>query len=128
MILIFYVDDLLITKNHTTRIKWIISQLATKFEMTNLGYFNLYLGVEFLNVSRGISMHQKDYMWKFFKQFSTSDYNPTQTPLPDGFKLDKEETSNLVDPTIFCQIIGKSIFLTNTCPYILFVVSIIIDT
>lgn len=96
--------------------------------MTNLGYCNLYWGVEFLNVSRGIFMHQKDYMGKFFEQFSMSDYNPTQTPLPDGFKLDKEETLDLVDPTIFCQIIGKSIFLTNTCPYILFVVSIIIDT
>ncbi len=97
--------------------------------MTNIGYFNLYLGVEFLSVSRGIFMHQKDYMRNFFEQFNMSDYNPTQTPtLPDGFKLDKEETSYLVDLTIFCQIIGKSIFLTNTCPYILFVVSIIIDT
>jgi hypothetical protein len=57
-----------------------------------------------------------------------NDYNPIQTPLLDGFKLEKEEASNPIDPTIFHQIIGKSIYLTNTCPYLLFVVSIIIDT
>ncbi len=86
-----------------------MSQLEAKFEMTNLGYLNFYLGVEFLSVNRGIFMRQKDYMWRIFEQFSMSDYNPAQTPLPDGFKLEKEEASNPIDPTIFCQIIGKLI-------------------
>jgi hypothetical protein len=102
-----------------------MSWLEAKFEMTNLGYLNFYLGVKFLSVNRGIFMRQKDYMQKFFEQCSISDYNLAQTPLPDGFKLEKEEALDPVDPTIFREIIGKLIYLTNTCPYILFFISII---
>jgi len=52
MILILYVDDLLITRNHMTQIKWIMFQLKTKFERINIGYLNFCLGVEFLSVNK----------------------------------------------------------------------------
>lgn len=67
MILILYVDDLLITRNHMTQIKWIMSQLKTKFEKINLGYLNFYLGVKFLSVNKGIFMCQKDNTWRILE-------------------------------------------------------------
>jgi hypothetical protein len=33
--------------------------------MTNLGYLNFYLGIEFLSVNKGIFMRQKNNMQKF---------------------------------------------------------------
>jgi hypothetical protein len=125
MILILYVDDLLITRNHMTQIKWIMSQLETKFELINLGYLNFYLGVEFLSVNKSIFMCQKDYTWRILEQFHMSDYNLAQTPLSNGSKLEKEEASKLVYPTNFCQIVGKLIYLTNTHLHNLFTISII---
>ncbi len=125
MILIMYVNGLFITKNHTTQIKWIMSQLKTKFEMNNISYLNFYLGVEFLSVNRGIFMRQKNNMRRMFEQFDANDYNPAQTPLANGFKLEKDEALDPINLTIFHQIIAKVIYLTNIFPYILFVVSII---
>jgi hypothetical protein len=49
--------------------------LKTKVEMTNLGYFNFYLGVEFLSVNKGIFMRQKDNMQRILEQLSMRDYN-----------------------------------------------------
>jgi hypothetical protein len=60
-----------------------------------------------------------------FEQFDANDYNPAQTPLANGFKLEKDEALDPINLTIFHQIIAKVIYLTNIFPYILFVVSII---
>jgi hypothetical protein len=60
-------------------------------------------------------MHQKDNMQSILEQLSMKDYNPTQTPLLDGFKLEKEKASDPIDPTIFHLIIAKLIYLTNIC-------------
>lgn len=59
VILILYVDDLIITKNNnTSKINWIKKQHESGFEMTNLGKYKLYLGVEFLMMEKGIFMSQ----------------------------------------------------------------------
>ncbi len=56
VILILYVGDLIITKNNTSKINWIIEQLESRFEMTNLRKYKFYLGVEFLMMEKGIFM------------------------------------------------------------------------
>ena len=43
LLLILYVDDLLVTGDHTERITWLIQQLLNRFEMTNLGQVTQYL-------------------------------------------------------------------------------------
>jgi len=58
VILILYVHDLIITKNNTSKINWIKEQFESRFEMTNLGKYKLYLGVEFLMTEKGIFMPQ----------------------------------------------------------------------
>ncbi len=124
-VLILYVNHLLIRRNHTTQIKWIMCQLEAKFEMINLGYLNFYLGVEFLSINNGIFMRQKDYMWRILEQFHMSDYNLTHTPLSNGSKLEKEEASKLIYPTIFCQIVGKLNYLIHIHQNVLFTINII---
>jgi hypothetical protein len=100
-------------------------QLEAKFEMINLGYLNFYLGVEFLSINNGIFMRQKDYMWRILEQFHMSDYNLTHTPLSNGSKLEKEEASKLIYPTIFCQIVGKLNYLIHIHQNVLFTINII---
>jgi hypothetical protein len=46
-------------------------------------------------------MCQKDSMWRILEQFHMNKCNVAQMPLLNGSKLEKEETSKLVDPTIF---------------------------
>ena len=46
------------------------------------------------------------------------------TPMDTNLKLLSNETSELVDMTHYGQIIGSLMYLTNTRPYIIFVVNI----
>jgi hypothetical protein len=54
-----YVDDLLMTGNDIEKIKWIKEEVKQKFEMTDLGHLQRYLGMEFRISSLSIFMTQK---------------------------------------------------------------------
>jgi len=54
-----YVDDLLMIGNDIEKIKWIKEELKQKFEMTDLGHLQRYLGMEFRISSLSIFMTQK---------------------------------------------------------------------
>lgn len=45
VILILYVDDLLLNKDHEEKINQLKEQLKARFEMTYLGLMSLYLGI-----------------------------------------------------------------------------------
>jgi len=47
VILLLYVDDLLMIGSVATKIKWLIAQLKSMFEMTNFRLLKFYLVVKF---------------------------------------------------------------------------------
>ena len=53
------------------------------------------------------------------------DYKSEATPMDANFKKLKESTSNsdIIDPTMYHQLIGSLMYLTNTRPNICFVVN-----
>ncbi len=46
VIIIFYVDDLMLTKDHLIKLTYIEKQFERKFEMFHLGVMKVYIGVE----------------------------------------------------------------------------------
>ena len=59
---------------------------------------------------------------EILKRFRMLDYNEISTPMDSNLKLLSDASYDLVDATMYHQMIGSLIFLTNTIPYILFVV------
>ena len=59
-------------------------------------------------------MHQKKYTLDVLKRFNMLNYNATITLVDIKSKLKKEKRTNLVDPTIFKQMVGCSRYLCNT--------------
>jgi hypothetical protein len=57
-ILVFYVDDLFITRDNISKINLLKKQLEFKFKMINLGRFKIYMGIEFFRMEKGIFMFQ----------------------------------------------------------------------
>jgi hypothetical protein len=73
----------------------------------------------------GIFMSQAKYTWDILKKFDMMSCKPTTTPLEVRFKLYRNDDSNLVDATLYCQLVGSLIYLTTTRPDISFVVNMV---
>jgi len=66
IIMVFYVDDLLIMKDHVEKTRWLKkSQLLSMFEMIKFELLKFLLGMEFLLVLTSIFMCQCSYIAKF---------------------------------------------------------------
>jgi hypothetical protein len=125
VVLILYVDDLLITGNHLTKITWLQEALQQRFRMSYLGLLTKYLGIEFTHTPTGLTLHQTEYATSIIEEHGLLECNPTKTPLPSGFTISKQTKTPLVDPTSYRSLIGKLMFLTTTRPDITFAVNLL---
>ena len=98
-------------------------KLATKFEMKDLSIMHNFLGLEVWQKPRGIMLSQEKYVVEIFKRFGTMDCKSMTTPMTTNLKLFGDTTFERVDATLYRQMIGSLIYLTNTRPDICFVVN-----
>ena len=70
-----YVDDLIITGSNSEEIDSFKISVKTKFEMTDFGLLNSYLGIEMMQDEDGIKMCQTRYAIKILDMFNMSDCN-----------------------------------------------------
>ncbi|MCI32716.1 hypothetical protein A2U01_0053930, partial [Trifolium medium] len=120
-----YVDDLLVTGSDLAEIKKFKSDMMNEFEMTDLGTISYFLGIEFLNTSKGLMLHQRKYAGEILKRFNMTDCTPAITPMETNLKLEKNVDEDAVDPTLFKQIVGSLRYLCNSRPDICFAVGLI---
>ena len=123
LIVLLYVDDLFITGSSPQLISWLKTFLHKEFDMTDLGLIRRYLGISFEQVLLGIFLHQRDYTSEILKEFGMAECKPTSAPLPEGLILTSDMNSLSVDPTHYCRLIGKLLFLSVTRPDIIYAVS-----
>ena len=64
-------------------------EMATKFEMSDLGLLTYYLGIEVTQHEGGITLNQKRYALKILEETGMKDCNPVQIPMDSGLKLEK---------------------------------------
>jgi hypothetical protein len=122
VILLLYVDDLFLTgaENLITECK---RKLAAEFEMKDLGMMHYFLGLEVWQRSDGIFLNQGKYVVEILKRFEMLDCKAMVTPMVSNLKLLQDTTSEIVDSTLYRQIVGSLMYLTNTRPDICFVVN-----
>jgi hypothetical protein len=123
--LILYVDDLFLTGSHTKKIQWLVQQLQTKFQMTNLSRISTYFGIEFEFTPTGLRLHQTKFAQSILDELSMTDANSTLTPLPNGLKLWADMGAAPVDSFTYQSLVGKFIFLTHTRPDLIYSVNLV---
>ena len=121
-ILLLYVDDLFVT-GEDGLITDTKRKLATKFEMKDLGMMHYFIGMEVWQNADGISLGQGKYAVEILKRFRMMDCKAMTTPMASNLKLLSDASSNLVDATMYHQIIGSLMYLMNMIPDIFFVVN-----
>ncbi|GAU38713.1 hypothetical protein TSUD_396410 [Trifolium subterraneum] len=99
------------------------SQMKSEFEMTDLGKLTYFLGMELLATPKGMVLHQAKYATEILKKFEMIDCNSSVTPADTRLKLEVEERSDIVDSTMFRQLIGSLRYLCQTRPDTSYVVS-----
>ena len=85
--LIVYVDDMIITGNdeeETTRMQ---KELATEFEMKNLGGLKYFLGIEISRSKQGIFLSQRKYMLDILTEVGMLECKPVDTPIVQNHRL-----------------------------------------
>jgi hypothetical protein len=122
LILLLYVDDLFLTGEEKliTECK---KRLASEFEMKDLGLMHYFLGLEVWQSPERIFLNQGKYAVEILKRFDMLECKSMNTPMEVKLKLLVDTSSELIDVTLYRQIIGSLMYLTNTRPDICFAVN-----
>jgi hypothetical protein len=118
------VDDLFLTGAEKL-IEWCKQQLASEFEMKDLGLMHYFLGLEVWQHKDEIFLSQGRYIIDILRRFGMMDCKFMSTPMTMNLKKlsDAAADSDLVDPTVYRLLVGSLMYLVNTRPNICFAVS-----
>jgi hypothetical protein len=122
LILLLYVDDLFITGAERL-ISSCKESLASEFEMTDIGLMHYFLGLEVWQEPGHIFLGQGKYVCDILSRFQMGDSRPMTTPMITNWKKLHASESQLVDSTLYRQLIGSLMYLVNTRPDICFAVN-----
>ncbi|CAL9018585.1 unnamed protein product [Prunus brigantina] len=125
IIVSIYVDDIVYAGNSNALLSEFIRDMMQKYEMTNLGLLNHFLGMGVLQTEKGVFIHQSKYAKSLLVKFGLEDCKSITIPLPTGEKLKKIDGSQLADEGLFRKIVGSLLYLTATRPDIIFAASLL---
>ena len=97
--------------------------LATEFGMKDLSMMHYFLGLEVWKKPSEIVLSQGKYAVEILKRFGMMDCKCMTMSMMMNLKLFGDTTSETVDATLYRQMIGSLMYLTNTRPDICFAVN-----
>eukprot|EP00253_Pinus_taeda_P004198 PITA_04198 len=124
LILVLYVEDLFLTGADPLLHKC-KRELASEFEMKDLGLLHYFLGIEVWQKPGEIFLSQGKYVVKILERFGMVDCKPVTTPMELDFKKLSRSAAGpvLQNATEYRQLIGALMFLVNSRMDICFAVN-----
>ncbi|CAN6586683.1 unnamed protein product [Malus baccata var. baccata] len=123
--LIIYVDDMIITGDDSEEMMKLEQNLATEFEMKNLGDLKYFLGVEVARSSKGIFLSQRKYVLDLLKETGMLGCKPVDTSIVEKHYLGIYPDQEPVDKGRYQRLVGRLIYLSHTRPDIAYAVSVV---
>lgn len=123
MYLLVYVNDLILTGDHETKVNHFIAILAQRFSIKELGLLTYFLGVEVIPNQHGLLLSQRRYITYLLIQTKMQDAKAVLTPLPISPTLTLTSGSSLFDPTKYRKVVGSLQYLLITRPDIAFAIN-----
>ncbi|XP_028118917.1 uncharacterized protein LOC114316462 [Camellia sinensis] len=125
ILLLFYVDDMIITGDDPTGIFNLQQFLYRQFEIKDLGLLSYFLGLEISQDSSGYFLTQAKHTSDLLARAGLTDCKTATTPIDPQTRLTPLEGSLLSDATKYCQLVGRLVYLTVTHPDIVYAVHIV---
>eukprot|EP00253_Pinus_taeda_P030145 PITA_30145 len=115
LILVSYVDDLFLTGANPL-IYQCKRELASEFQMKDLGLMYYFLGLEVWKKPGEIFLSQGKYIVKLVERFGVVDCKSVTTPMKLNFKklCGSVARSDLGNPSKYHQLVGALMFLVNS--------------
>jgi hypothetical protein len=112
-----YVDDLFLTGDEGL-IAWCKRELTSEFEVKDLGFMHYFLGLEVWQRQGKIFLAQGRYTVDVLKRFVMMDCKFMSTLMINNLRKlhDSDTGSDLVDPTMYRQLIGSLMYMIHTMP------------
>lgn len=110
-----YVDDLFVMGTNKKIIEEFKKEMASKFDMTDLGKLTYYLEVQFDQHDQGISLSHELYDLKIIDEALMKNCNSIHIPMDSGLKS-KAEDEKEVDATWYKKNIGCLQYLLHMRP------------
>ena len=100
-------------------------EMATKFEMSDLGKLIYYLGIEVSQTNGCIMLRQERYALKILEEAGLSDCNASQVPMELNLKLSKDPRERCINGKEYRRTIGCLQYLLHTRPDLAFSVGLL---
>jgi transposase InsO family protein len=115
LFVILYVDDITILGSSLHKINDLKKSLSSRYEMTDLGEIQSYLGVNITRdrANRTMMINQTDYICGVVERFGMTDANPVYTPLPAGVEahlVKFEDQASTSEIKKYQQLIGSLLY------------------
>jgi hypothetical protein len=121
--LLLYVDDIIITGNLPTAVTELITNLASVFDLKDLGPLKYFLGLQIDYKSSGFFVHQSKYALDVLSRHNMTTCKPCTSPFVSCSKLSSDVVEFLLDPTPYRSLVGALQYLTFTRPDLSFAVN-----
>ncbi|KAD2805483.1 hypothetical protein E3N88_38860 [Mikania micrantha] len=119
-----YVDDTIFGSTDEKLCLEFKEVMIDKFEMSAMSDIKFFLGLQIDQTDNGIFIHQTKYIQDVLKRFSMPDSKPISTPIQPNHGIEPDIKGEIIDPTLYREIIGSLMYLTASRPDIVFATSI----
>nr|GEU50864.1 uncharacterized mitochondrial protein AtMg00810-like [Tanacetum cinerariifolium] len=117
-----YVDDIIFGSSNPKLCREFKALMHEKFQMSAIGEFNFFLGLQVLQKKDGIFFSQEKYVCDILKKFRYTDIRAAKTHMDRENPWGKDETSKDVELHLYRSMIGSLMYLTASRPDIMFAV------
>ncbi|KAF5449959.1 hypothetical protein F2P56_030352 [Juglans regia] len=122
-LLLYVVDDIILTGTHPQALLNVITKLQHTFPLKDLGPLSFFLGIQATHNSNGLHLTQAKYIYDLLHRACMLGAKPSKTPVASGSKLSQFEGESLLDPTEYRHVVGALQYYTLTRPDISFFVN-----
>ena len=122
LIIVLYVDDLILTGDEQL-IQSCKEDLTKEFEMKDMGLLHYFLGLEIWQRDGEFFVSQGKYSMEILGKFHMEGCKPMDTPLPRNWRKEDATSGEVVDATVYRQLVGSLMYSVNTRPNICYAVN-----
>ena len=117
-----YVDDIIFGATQDRLCEEFVAAMKGEFEMSMMGEFSFFLGLQVKQTKDGIFLCQSKYCKEILKKFEMESCKGASTPMPSSCYMDVDAPEKGVDQTKYRGLIGSLLYLTASRPDIMFAV------
>ena len=119
-----YVDDIVFGATIDDRAIEFSKEMKKEFEMSMVGEFTFFLGLQVKQKKEGIFISQEKYARNIVKKFGLNSKKHASTPISLSTKLNVDSSGVKLSPTLYRSIIGSLLYFTASRPNIAFSVGV----